>query len=109
MKVLQASLRRVVEREGKASAEVEVQTNQETKPVLLAYFSQADADDYDMNAVISNHAETEIDWYDNNLHAAFTDESESFSQNGFGEWEAFKEQILSWGDIRKELAEALRS
>ncbi|WP_219838009.1 hypothetical protein [Paenibacillus sp. R14(2021)] len=108
MIVIQAHVRRATDRDGIHCAEVEVQTNDTQTPELLAYFGQSLDNDYDMIAVVNNDASSEIDWYDNNMHQAFTDISDDLfdtptMKTDWGERESFKEQVLSYPGIRADI------
>jgi hypothetical protein len=73
MKVREAQFRRVLDRGGQAFAEVEVFTDHPRDPQLLAYFRVGKNGSYPLVRLISNDADSEIDWFDNNLHSAFED------------------------------------
>ncbi|MBP3961440.1 hypothetical protein [Paenibacillus lignilyticus] len=108
MIVTDARVRRAVKREGVPSCEIEVHTNDAGMPELLAYFGASRDNDYDMIAVVKNDAKTEIDWYDNNMHNAFTNVTDELfdtptMKTDWGERESFKEQVLSFPGIRAEI------
>ncbi|WP_020615907.1 hypothetical protein [Paenibacillus daejeonensis] len=109
MNVLRASLRRIVNRGGVICGEVEVKTDDPECPVMLAYMAPAYSDEYEMIAVLGNDADMEIDWYDNNLHDAFTDQTTELLQDAGGSegMESFKAQILASGVVREDLAREL--
>ena len=109
MNVLRASLRRIVNRGGVICGEVEVKTDDPESPVMLAYMAPAYSDEYEMIAVLGNDADMEIDWYDNNLHDAFIDQTMELLQDTGGSegMEAFKAQILASGVVREDLAREL--
>ncbi|PZD94090.1 hypothetical protein DNH61_19215 [Paenibacillus sambharensis] len=111
IQVIHAAFRRVAERDGRTCGEVEVNTDQAEAPKVLAYFAAAKNNDYDLVAVVKNDADYEIDWYDNSMHQAFTDETAIFKADGAEESgeerSSFKEQVLSHGNIREELRREL--
>ncbi|QYR23345.1 hypothetical protein KZ483_10760 [Paenibacillus sp. sptzw28] len=112
MNVTNAHVRRTVERDGVRCCEVEVHTGSSETPELLAFFSESLDNDYDMVAVIKNEAATEIDWFDNNLHNAFTEISVDLFETvtmktDWGRRETFKQQILSYPGVRAELSSRL--
>jgi hypothetical protein len=113
VEVQHAALRRTTTKDGRFCGEVEVLTNDADTPKVLAYLAAAEDGDYEMVAIVANDADTEIDWYDNPLHQAFTDRAEWFesaemeSGLGGGGREAFKEQVLSFGSVRDDLAREL--
>lgn len=112
MQVIEAHVRRAIEREGIRCAEVEVETDEASTPVVLAYFSLSKDNDFDMQAIVENDANRETDWFDNNMHQAFKDMTVSAFQNvnmktDWGAREAFKQQVLSSSRVRTELIRLL--
>lgn len=112
MQVIEAHVRRAIERDGIRCAEVEVETDDTSAPAVLAYFSLSKDNDFDMQAIVENDANKETDWFDNNLHQAFKDMTISAFQNvnmktDWGAREVFKEQVLSSGRVRAELTRLL--
>lgn len=108
MRIVEAHVRRSVMRNGLLCAEVEAVTDDKAVPAVLAYVDLTRNSGYELQAVIRNDANTETDWFDNNMHQAFEDitvtafqrvnqESES------GTRELFKEQILASEKVRQEL------
>ncbi len=71
--VRDARFRRVLDREGQAFAEVEVFTDHQRDPQMLAYFRIGPKGSYSLVRLMSNDADSEIDWFDNNMHSAFED------------------------------------
>ncbi|MCR2802594.1 hypothetical protein [Paenibacillus soyae] len=113
MEPLEARVRGIVNRRGEACAEVEVQTNDPASPVVLAYYSRGGAEP-ELKEVLLNDADTELDWFDNNMHQAFTDltsivSQESGSGNGPEKWKRFGDQVLAMArdDIRNRLSEGV--
>lgn len=112
MTVTEAHVRRVIDRDGIHCCEVEVRTDLNEAPELLAYFGCSHDNDYDMVAIVKNDATSETDWYDNSMHSAYTDISmELFEtrtmKTDWGERENFKQQVLSYPGIRAELKRLL--
>ncbi|CAM4360786.1 hypothetical protein [Paenibacillus tarimensis] len=111
IQVIHAAFRRVADREGRTCGEVEVNTNQAEAPKVLVYFAPAKDNDFEVVAIVKNDADYEIDWYDNSMHQAFTDETALFEAGGMkksGEEQAsFKDQVLSHGNIREVLRREL--
>ncbi|TVY00282.1 hypothetical protein [Paenibacillus cremeus] len=113
VKVKQAECKRVLERGGQLCADVEVVLEGEPK-ALVALFAESKDNDYDMVMLLQKDADTEIDWYDNDLHAAYVDVSETMFDNSSGEtyWEpreSFKEQVLSYGRVKEEIRSKLEA
>lgn len=73
MKVREAQFRRVVARDGQSLAEVEVFTDHARDPQMLAFFRMDEKGSYPLVRLIANHADYEVDWFDNSLHSAFED------------------------------------
>lgn len=112
MNVTEAHVRRATDRKGIHCCEVEVRTDDSRSPELLAFFGPSRDNDFDMLAVVRNDADTEIDWYDNNLHQAFSDVSidlfeTSTMKTDWGRRETFKEQVLSYPGVRADIARLL--
>ncbi|MFC5652705.1 hypothetical protein ACFPYJ_27020 [Paenibacillus solisilvae] len=108
MTVTGAHVRRAIDRDGIRCCEVEVRTDQLEAPELLAFFGTSQDNDYDLVAIVKNDASSEIDWYDNSMHSAYSDISmELFEtttmKTNWGERELFKEQVLSYPGVRAEL------
>jgi len=109
MKVLEAFVLRAVDRDGIRCVEVEVKTDSAAVPNALVYFSRALDRDYDMQAIIRTEADFEVDWFDNSMHRAYENVMNEWFANvdmntNVGAREAFKEQVLASGEIRKQLA-----
>ncbi|MBM7563814.1 hypothetical protein [Paenibacillus sacheonensis] len=108
MIVTEAHVRRAADRDGLHCAEVEVHTSEAQNQDLLAYFGQSADNDFDMIAVVNNDARSDIDWYDNNMHQAFTDITDDLfdtptMKTDWGERESFKEQVLSYPGVRADI------
>jgi len=112
IEVQHAMFRRTAMKDGRYCGEVEALTNDAGTPKVLVYFAVSEETDYDMVAVVANDADTDIDWYDNPLHQAFANRTDSLFRSedkaaGWGERESFKEQVLSFGSVREDLAREL--
>ncbi|CAM4120441.1 hypothetical protein L1N85_02680 [Paenibacillus alkaliterrae] len=112
MQVVEAHVRRAVRWGGIPCGEVEVTTDEAGAPVVLAFFSLSKDNDFDLQAIVRNDADTETDWFDNNMHQAFQDMTVDVFQNvnmktDWGARESFKEQVLSSGKVREELKRLL--
>jgi hypothetical protein len=106
-KIKEAKLVRMTERNDIPCADVEVQV-EGRNDVLLAEFSPSKDNSLDMTHIYRKQASHELDWYDNNLHQAYQDVStELFGENGqetdWGAREDFKQQILGYGKLEKEI------
>ncbi|MBP1154685.1 MULTISPECIES: hypothetical protein [unclassified Paenibacillus] len=111
VKVKYAECKRVLERSDELCADVEVILEGEDKR-LVALFAESEDNDYDMVMVLQKDASLDIDWYDNDLHAAYVDVSKELFSDEAGEtlWgprESFKEQVLSFGGVRDQIAAKL--
>ncbi|TFE30665.1 hypothetical protein [Cohnella luojiensis] len=106
-KVREAHFRRVLDRGGQPFAEVEVLTDHPRNPQMLAYFRTSQNGDYSLVKLISNDADYEIDWYENNLHSAFDDVMGTmlFTPDHIGESDRkeFVAQILAYPGIAEVL------
>lgn len=107
-RVLKADFRRILERGGQALAEVEVLTDHDQNPQLLAYFSTAANGGYTLVQVLANNADFEVDWYDNSMHSAFED----ISGRALGTSEdqaEFAAQILGYDGVAEALDRHLKT
>lgn len=109
--VTNAECKRVLERGDRLCADVEVTVEGEPSK-YVALFTDSKDNDLDMVMVLKKDADSDIDWYDNDLHAAYIDVSESLFQDQHGEthWgdrESFKEQVLSFGTVRSDVRSKL--
>ncbi|WP_051251198.1 hypothetical protein [Paenibacillus harenae] len=114
MQLVEANVRWATEWQGLTCAVVEVVTDDPEAKHAIVYFSLSDDNDFDMQAVVQNHAAADTDWFDNNMHQAFEDVTVDLFQNvnmktNWGAREVFKEEVLSFGRVREELAELLRN
>lgn len=106
-----AECRRVLERGDQLCADVEVRVKG-SGTHLVVLFAESQDNDYDMVMVLEKDADRDIDWYDNDLHAAYVDVTEKLFADEAEEthWnprEAFKEQVLSFGDVREQIRQQL--
>ncbi|UUZ80065.1 hypothetical protein LJK88_34510 [Paenibacillus sp. P26] len=109
--VKNAEFKRILERNDRLCADVEVELEGEPDK-LVALFAEAEDNDLDMVMVLRKEADTDVDWYDNNLHAAYVDVTVEMFADRAGEthWgprEKFKEQVLGFGNVRERIHKAL--
>lgn len=101
--VKQAKVRRMAHSDGEPVAEVEVVVAERPQP--LKVYLRPTEEGYEITQVLSNDADYELDWYDNDLHQAFEDLSDAvlhtFAARDGGA--AFVGQILSSGGVKKQL------
>ncbi|MBD2870487.1 hypothetical protein [Paenibacillus arenilitoris] len=112
MEVAEARVRRSAVRDGIRCGEVEVATDETGEGRLFAYFSLSEDNDFDMQAVVRSDARPETDWLDSNRHQVCEDVTVDLFLNvnmktNWGARETFKEQVLSFGQVRGELADLL--
>lgn len=107
IKVREAQFRRVLDRGGQNFAEVEVFTDQPRDSQLLAYLRSGPDASYSLVRLMSNDADYEVDWFDNNLHSAFEDvTTPTFSTPdhlGRTERDQFAAQIIAYPGIAEAL------
>lgn len=108
-RIKEAGIVRFTERNDVWCADVEIKAAG-VEGTLVAVFTATKGGDIDLKHVYRNDASREIDWYDNNLHDAYTDVSKELfglasSELKWGTREEFKEGILGFGSIREELRE----
>jgi hypothetical protein len=114
LQIMEAYVRNVVDRNGTSCGVVEIVTDDRIAPELLAYFSLAADNSIKLESVIRNDANTESDWFDNNMHQALEEITDSMFQQDDdwtavkGDREAFIDQVLSSGQVRDQLNELLR-
>lgn len=109
MEITRAHVRRTLNIDGRLCGEVEVHTNDPQSPELLIYFAAAPGGGFEAVRIVENDARTEIDWYENPLHQAFTDRTEDFgggNQGGRG-YAGLADQVLAYGSVKDELARGL--
>lgn len=109
MNVREAQFRRVLDRGGRIFAEVEVFTDHQHHAQLLAYFQAGEDGSYPLVRMISNDADTEIDWFDNSQHTAFQDVTAStFStpdHMGIEDRDQFSSLILAYPGVVEALSQ----
>ncbi|WP_128103320.1 hypothetical protein [Paenibacillus sp. DCT19] len=80
-----AKIRRLTEVDGLACAEVEVQPGNAGDPSLLVYVAAtAPTNTLEIVRVVRNHSDAVLDWYNNNMHTAFEDATETAFENSEG-------------------------
>lgn len=106
MEVREAHFRRVSDYRGQPEAEVEVLTGDPQTRRLLAYFTPASNGSYSLVRLLANNADYEVDWYDNDMHAAFEDVTSSAGADGQADFAA---QILAYDGVKQAIDRNLRS
>jgi hypothetical protein len=105
--VREAQFRRIVDRGGQAFAEVEVFTDHPRDPQMLAYFRMRKGGGFALLRVVANDADTEIDWFDNALHDAFVDVTDTLLSSpdhlGTDDRDSFASQILAYPGVSEAL------
>ncbi|WP_426452237.1 hypothetical protein ACP26L_09320 [Paenibacillus sp. S-38] len=102
-----AECKRIVERSDQLCADVEVHLEGE-EHALVALFTEAGDKEYDLVMILKNDADPAIDWYDNDLHAAYEDVTGVLfggKQGGYG-WsskEEFKQAVLAYPGVRQQI------
>lgn len=113
MKVREAQFRRVLDRGGQQFAEVEVLTDHQRDPQMLAYFRAGRDGSYPLVRLITNDANYEVDWFDNNLHSAFEDVMRPLLSSpdhlGASDRDEFAAQILGYSGVSEALERNLKS
>ncbi len=111
MKVREAQFRRVFDRGGQPFAEVEVFTDHPRDPQMLSYFHAGPDGEYSLVKLISNDADYEADWFDNNLHSAFEDVMKPLFSSpdhlSVNDRDEFAAQILAYPGIAEALSRNL--
>jgi hypothetical protein len=106
--VVDAVCKRVLERSDTLCADVEVKIAGEENP-YIAILTEANEKDYELSMLLKNDANRELDWYDNDLHAAYEDVTEKLLRDPATKAD-FTEQVLTHGtvraDVRRMLSEA---
>lgn len=113
MKVREARFRRVLDRGGQPYAEVEVLTDNARDSQMLAYFRAGTDDSYPLVKLMTNDADYEVDWFDNNLHSGFAEVTASMFSSpdhmARNDRDDFAAQILAYDGISEELQRNLKS
>jgi len=105
--VRSAHVRGIVNRDGEPCAEVEVETDSASAPVVLAYFANEGGIAV-LRSVVRNDANRETDWFDNNLHQAFEDiTSTALDPADETRRQSFQESILADEHVRRDVEAAL--
>lgn len=96
---------RLVERDGRQLAEVEFRTNHPEFEQGVAYVAKTEdrSDPYRIAMVFRKEADADLDWFDNSYHQAYTELSNSFTDNRNEDWERLCEDAIRFGAIRGEL------
>lgn len=87
---------RTDEHEGKPCAVLRVYPGAVGDPELYVYVSRStEAPGYEIIRMVRSEAALEIDWFDNNLHQAFSElEEEQFGDRGWSEPAVQRQQFL---------------
>ncbi|OZB91091.1 hypothetical protein [Paenibacillus sp. XY044] len=103
-----AKVRRMTELDGVRCAEIGVLPGAVDDPALLAYVAETSPGLYDLIRLIRNDADTELDWYDNTMHQAYTDVTKQAFEGSFlltpdEERDLFLRDLLSFGSVEEDL------
>lgn len=109
--VTHAECKRALARDDQLCADVVVKLEGKSDR-LIAIFAESRDNDYDMVMVLQKDEDSGTDWYDNELPAAYVDVTEKLFADEEGEihWgprEHFKEQVLSFGNVREQIRSKL--
>jgi hypothetical protein len=113
VEIKQAKVVRFTERDDVPCADIEVHVEGSDK-VMLAEFSPSQNKQYDLTHIYQKEVSSEVDWFDNNLHQAFKEVTSELFENqtdqeiNWGKREDFKQQILCFGSVQKQLEEHLQ-
>ena len=109
-----AKIRRMTEYDGAPCAEVGVLPGAVGDSALLVYIVEDQREEgFEIVRILTNDADTETDWFDNNMHDAFQDVTIS----GFtgstvmspeDERSKFQRELLIFGHLKKQLEEHFR-
>lgn len=110
--IKEAKFQRITELNDKKYAEVMVVTAGRDKPVMALFEQSADGG-LQMSKLYHLDVDYELDWYENNLHQAYTDITDNFFDHGYAETnglkkDTFADEVLSYGNIREEAEKGLR-
>lgn len=106
-----AKIRRMTDVSGTPCAEVEVHPASGADTVILAYLAPtAPMGGYELMKVVRSDASLEHDWFDNSMHTAYEDATDSAFENSTvgsaeEEREEFRQQLLSYGTLNQQLNE----
>ncbi|WP_413373193.1 hypothetical protein [Paenibacillus taichungensis] len=98
-----AKIRRLTEVDGLSCAEVEVQPGNAGDPSLLVYVAASQpGNSLEVVRIVRNHSDAVLDWYNNNMHTAFEDATETAFENSEGitageDKARFQSELLSFG------------
>ncbi|MDF2960266.1 MAG: hypothetical protein K0S39_2001 [Paenibacillus sp.] len=107
MKIKHAEFKRIMERSDTLCADVEVQVEGDNRS-LVVIFTESPDQIFDMTMILRKEAELDVDWYDNDLHSAYEDVTESLFQHKTGDREALKEAVLNYGNVREQIGKHLK-
>lgn len=98
-----AKIRRLTEVDGLSCAEVEVQPANAGDPSLLVYVAATQPQNtLQITRIVRNHSDSTLDWYNNNMHTAFEEATETAFQNSEGitageDKARFEQELFSFG------------
>ena len=104
-----AKIRRMTEVNGVPCAEVEVYPASAGEPRVLAYLApSAPLGGYELMKLVRSDASLEVDWYDNSMHTAYEDATDTaFQDSALGtaaeERELFVQKLLAAGTLNQQL------
>jgi hypothetical protein len=110
-----AKIRRMTEYDGAPCAEVGVLPGAASDSALLVYIVEDRREDgYEIVRILTNDADTETDWFDNNMHDAFQDVTSSAFTGSIvmspeDERSKFQRELLIFGDLKKQLERHFRA
>ncbi|MCZ8518121.1 MULTISPECIES: hypothetical protein [Paenibacillus] len=105
-----AECKRAVERSDRLCADVEVQLEGETQAIVVL-FNESEEGEYKLETILKNDADPAIDWYDNDLHAAYVDVTDELFEGqggaGIGSKESLEQGILAFPGVRESIRSKL--
>ncbi|WP_211746341.1 hypothetical protein [Paenibacillus sp. Marseille-Q4541] len=108
-----AKITKAMELNGVSCVEVAVEPAQAGDPSLLLYITGSkDGSNLELHRVVRNHHDLTLDWYNNNVSAAFEDSTEfAFENTGDitaeQEKEGFMKALLNYSSMNQELRSKL--
>lgn len=99
--IKEARFNRLIPNGGELYGEVKVLPEGE-RGAFLAWFAPDGRGGFRLEKLIRKEEELELDWYDNDLHHAFEDVTESRLSDG-AEQSAFVERLLAYGTVRDDM------
>lgn len=111
MKVKEAKFKRILKHGEAWVGDVEVRVEGDDRPYIVL-FGESKDQDFDMVAVLRKDVPSDADWYDEESLSAYEDVTvELFTDDAdethWGPREAWKESVLSFGQVREEIAKRM--